>query len=172
MKKVKGGNMKNKKALSDVVTTVLIVLLALAAIAIVWGFVRPIFSQAGSSATITNKCLNTELSPTVCIYTNTSEGPSGLTFDTTVSLIRAGTDGAEKMKVVIYDEDDETIISDSDSAPSEVLQTAKITGIQPGDTSLDNSTTYQVQAIPVFLDSEGNDALCPASPTKIPCVPA
>ena len=66
--KMKGGKMKNKKALSDIVATVLIVLLALAAIAIVWSFIRPTIEKTGTSIDLSQKCFEAEVKPIDCHY--------------------------------------------------------------------------------------------------------
>lgn len=65
--------MMNKKGLSDIVATVLIVLLALAAVAIVWGFLRPMFDSVASSTDLKSKCLGVEVQPVLCTYTPKAE---------------------------------------------------------------------------------------------------
>src|SRR3989344_5795732 len=62
--------MKNKKGLSDIVATVLIVLLALAAVAIVWGFLRPVFTNAASTTSLRSQCISVDVQPTVCTYSD------------------------------------------------------------------------------------------------------
>lgn len=59
--------MLSKRGLSDVVTTVLIVLVALGAIGIIAGFLLPAI-QSGSSQ-ITASCLTLQLEPVKCTYT-------------------------------------------------------------------------------------------------------
>ncbi|MFH1425485.1 MAG: archaellin/type IV pilin N-terminal domain-containing protein [archaeon] len=62
-----------KKALSNVVATVLIVLLALVAVVIVWSFVKPTLEESGSSLSARQKCINAEVKATGC---STSGGPN------------------------------------------------------------------------------------------------
>ena len=57
---------KNKRGLSNIVATVLIVLLALAAVAIVWGFLRPTFDTAASETNLRTKCFNVDVQPVSC----------------------------------------------------------------------------------------------------------
>jgi hypothetical protein len=64
--------MMNKRGLSNIVATVLIVLLALAAVAIVWGFLRPTFNRAASSTNLKSSCFLVELEPTLCSVNYTS----------------------------------------------------------------------------------------------------
>ena len=55
----------NKRGLSDVVTTGLIILLAIAAVIIVWSFIRPAITTVGES--INTECITIELAPVKCI---------------------------------------------------------------------------------------------------------
>src|SRR3989344_3714296 len=72
--------MENKKGLSDIVATVLIVLLALAAVAIVWGFLRPVFTNAASTTSLRSQCISVDVQPTVCNYNdNTGTGTIAIT---------------------------------------------------------------------------------------------
>ena len=56
----------NKKGLSDVVTTVLIILLAIAAIVIVWNFVSPTLENAGSQIESQTACLDASVVAVSC----------------------------------------------------------------------------------------------------------
>jgi hypothetical protein len=64
--------MMNKKGLSDIVATVLIVLLALAAVAIVWGFLRPMFDTAAQETDLRSQCFSVDVQPTLCTYNSTT----------------------------------------------------------------------------------------------------
>jgi len=59
---LKGGIKMNKKGLSDVVTTVLIILLALAAIVIVWQAVKGTVQGGANQLTDQTKCMGVDLS--------------------------------------------------------------------------------------------------------------
>ena len=54
----------NKRGLSDVVTTVLIILLVLASISIIWSFVRPTLTK--SAGQISGECFNLDLVVNSC----------------------------------------------------------------------------------------------------------
>lgn len=58
--------MENKKGLSDIIATVLIVLLALAAVAIVWSFFQPTIRGAGEQIDVSQTCLEAQLKPLNC----------------------------------------------------------------------------------------------------------
>ena len=78
--------MINKKGLSDIIATVLIVLLALAAIAIVWAFIQPTIRGGGEQIDVARKCLDAEVKPTAC----SAGTPTGTV---TVQLLRGAPDG-------------------------------------------------------------------------------
>ncbi len=59
----------NKRGLSDVVTTVLIILLVLAAVAIIWAFIRPAITRSVSQ--VTGDCITLNLKPISCINSGT-----------------------------------------------------------------------------------------------------
>jgi len=59
----------NNKALSNIVATVLIVLLALAAVAIIWSFIKPTLEDAGEEIETQNACLQTQVEIMSCTYT-------------------------------------------------------------------------------------------------------
>ena len=61
---LKGGIKMNKKGLSDVVTTVLIILLALAAIVIVWQAVKGTITSGSEQITAQTACMDADLSIT------------------------------------------------------------------------------------------------------------
>ena len=64
--------MLNKKALSNVITTVLILLLALAASVIAWQFVRPILTSPSQTILLQQECLAAEVTPVSCNYVDTA----------------------------------------------------------------------------------------------------
>jgi hypothetical protein len=107
--------MINRRALSDVVTTVLIILLAIAAIAIVWSFVAPTLRGAGEKLSV--DCINLEVEPTGCsIDTNTD-------IATITYQWKAG-EGLTGVKAVVTDGTN-TEIGDGDK-PVSVLGTASV----------------------------------------------
>ncbi|MBU0906539.1 MAG: hypothetical protein KKD18_02310 [Nanoarchaeota archaeon] len=60
--------MVNKRGLSNIVATVLIILLALAAVAIVWGFLRPTFDRTAQNTALRTACYQVELEPVTCTF--------------------------------------------------------------------------------------------------------
>ena len=73
---MKGGNMNNK-GLSNIIATVLIVLLALAAVAIVWTVMNGLIGDTSGQIELTNLCVLSEAKPISC---------DTLTTDTDISV--------------------------------------------------------------------------------------
>ncbi len=85
-----------KHGLSDVVATVLIVLLALAAVAIIWSFIRPSLERSGTAVQTQSTCLEVEVEVKSCRLTGgTPAGPTGV-----VQLIKAPSSGVTDIKVI------------------------------------------------------------------------
>ncbi len=89
-------DMMNKRGLSDIVATVLIVLLALAAVAIVWGFLRPTFDNAASQTSLRNACFLVTVEPTQCslsgatanvAYQLKTSVPTEVTLDSVAAVV-------------------------------------------------------------------------------------
>lgn len=59
---------KNNRGLSDIITTVLIILLVLAAIVLIWSFIRPSLLKAGKQIETGSDCLQLQLVPVTCTY--------------------------------------------------------------------------------------------------------
>ena len=87
-----------KRGLSDVVTTVLIILLVLAAVAIIWSYLQGALVSSGSQ--ITGQCLTLDLAPTACVWNSTGTNVSvrygrdaGAANLVGVKLVLTGADG-------------------------------------------------------------------------------
>jgi len=59
----------SKKGLSDVVTTVLIILLAVAAVASIWLLIKPLISDAGNTVQKSSACYGNSVEFVSCTYT-------------------------------------------------------------------------------------------------------
>lgn len=60
---------ENKRGLSNIVATVLIILLAIAAVAIVWSFIAPTIRNTAGEVDLSQACFNTEIKPLNCAVT-------------------------------------------------------------------------------------------------------
>jgi len=141
--------MQNKKGISDVVTTVLIVLLTIVAIAILWGFLQPLFTKSGTKVQMAEQCLTISL-----------EVPSCVTTDTTASVSVKRSPGAanlKEVKVILSKPDGSTVVSTQTEFPDE-LETKLYSDIDVGD----KATKVSVAA--GIADAQGVVSYC--SPTQ------
>jgi hypothetical protein len=91
----------NKKGLNEVISTVLIILLILIAVAILWFFVRPFIVDSGSTIDQSGSCLKTTIEPIKCQYTEGDAEHRNLL----ISLQRRGAGGnITSMKIILTNE--------------------------------------------------------------------
>ncbi len=150
--------MKNKKGLSDVVTIVLIILLALAAVGIIWAFIKPTIENTGGGIDLSAQCFNTEVKPTKCAYNTTTD-----TAIVTVQLAK----GEANEVVAILELDDGTTQVQTVTAPT-LLGTAQITF----DLAAITGNPTKANAAAVISDDNGNTKTCDVSPTVAQCASA
>ncbi len=81
---------QNKKGLSDIVTTALIILLVAVAVAAIWAFIAPALRGTGTQFTKTQVCVSNIIEPITC---KTSVGGGAGNFPITVQVRRTLTDG-------------------------------------------------------------------------------
>lgn len=148
--------MENKKGISDVVTTVLIILLVVAAVAIIWGFVSRPLQQSGQALETSTSCLQVSLAPTACsVNASDSAGKA-----TAIYKWNSGSATISSVKVV-FELKDGTNDVVSGTTPAGVGSTQKAVSTKS------NATAVSVAA--VIKGSDGVDATCPASIEKIAC---
>lgn len=86
---------RNKKGLSDIVTTALIILLVAVAVAAIWAFVSPALRGTGTQFTKTQVCVSNIIEPITCKINgpvNSASAPNGA-FPIEVQIRRTLTDG-------------------------------------------------------------------------------
>jgi len=149
-------NWKNKRGLSDIVITLIIVLLSLVAIGIVWVVVNGLLQSGTSGVETSAKCLsmNFEVKQIAC-----SNGTTNQTCNVTIS--RTGTETGEigGIKMVFFDEDTDTSGSLIDIAGNiEPLVGKRITN---QDTMVANANKVDlIEITAYFTDDSGNQQLC------------
>jgi len=145
-----------KRGLSDVVTTVLIVLLALAAIAIVWAFIVPIFYEAGGG-------IDTEVDLKVIEF-DILEQSVVVTDDNNVTFLieRAAGGGGEAGVVVGLTDDlgNTVLVRDFESAGVEELQ--RITLSIPSSLHDLPGNITRVDVYPTVEGMDGNAVMAQA----------
>jgi len=136
--------LNSKKGLSDVIATVLIILLAIAAVVIVWSFVSPSLRNSGTQIDVQTKCLSVQVKPTSCLDSKVN-----------VQLVS----GDVSKLVAIIETDGATKIGEADSAPSALISV-----------TLDSGTTAKTaRAAAQIKDSQGNLVTCPQSIESVTC---
>jgi len=147
--------MKNKKGLSDVVTIVLIILLALAAVGIIWAFIKPTIENTGGGIDLSAQCFNTEVKPTKCLYNTTTDNAT-----VTIQLARGEADEV----VAILELNDGTTKVQKVAAPT-LLGTTQITF----NLATTTANPTKANAAAAISDDKGNKKTCDISPTIAQC---
>lgn len=147
----------NKKGLSDIVITLLIVVLSLVAIGGVWFVVKNVLNNGSQQTDITAKCLRTEVQATKVVC----DAPIATgNHQCTVSLVKTGTDVISGVKLVFKnvtsgDQSSEAVDSAGDVAEIVGRDTAKV------DTKVATTKGLtSVEVVPYFTDTSGNVQLC------------
>jgi FlaG/FlaF family flagellin (archaellin) len=105
--------MENKRGLSDVVTTVLIVLLTIVAIAILWSFLQPMFTNSGKQVQTQQECLALSLEVTNC--------DSVATYSNVTVKRNPGVATLKEVKLIFERSDGSTqVVTDSTNLPLEL----------------------------------------------------
>jgi hypothetical protein len=144
--------MKNTKGLSDVITTLIIILLVIAAIGIIWAVVNPFIKGAGEDFDISTKCMATSIDIVSATCNN------DLT-NCNVTLKRSdGDDEIAGVKLIFYNEaGTQNSIQDK---PGNIarLATSTITGLNLTVDGLSDASKLSIA--PYFTDGSGNEQLC------------
>jgi len=149
--------MQNKKGLSDIVVTLLIVVLSLVAIGVVWTVVNNLVKSGTSSADLSSKCLGVTLEVT---QVNCSGASGNKRCDVQVMRSGSTTDTLSGVKLVFRNE------TSGISSSSAVDYTGDIpAAVGKRLTGLDTLVAYtagltSVEVTPYFKDSSGNLQLC------------
>lgn len=148
----------NSKGLSDVITTVLIILLVLVAITIVWQFVSPFLRNTSSK--VGADCLTTSLTAKTCTYNPTTGAysvqvyrPTGAADITAVNLVFTGTTASNVTKI---------------TGTIGELETQSYTSTPPGAPGVLGVPT-QFDVAPVVTHSDGSQESCPVSGSPVTC---
>jgi hypothetical protein len=148
-----------KRGLSNLVATVLIILLALAAVALVWSFLQPSFENTGVKIDLGTQCLNVDIKPLSCTNVTNSSGDINGSL---VNVQYSNGDLSSVIAVVTWSDDTTTVathtgtLSELATTPVYVPQTRA--GLTPKSASVAAVVTDGV-----------NDQTCPESATKVAC---
>lgn len=154
---------KGKRGLSDVITTVLIILLVLAAVVLIWGFIRKPIEQGGQQIELSSACLRLAdvIVPTTCSVNVAAK---------TASMTMRRTSGDDitlvGVKAVLTGDAGANLINDSTTYPG-VLESRTYT-FALGGTTLDGNNAYSASVAGV-VSAAGKTGTCQESLTKISC---
>ena len=147
---------ENKRGLSTIVVTLIIVLLSLVAVGVVWVVVRGIINTGTQGVEINSKCLAVTVEAS---KVNCSNGATNVTCDVTLTRTGTGNDQIAGVKLLFRDTVrgvNSPLISKSGDVQALVGKT--YTGINTGIPIA--NTPDEVDVTAFFQDSSGNEQLC------------
>ena len=156
---------KNKKGLSTVVTTLIIILLVLVAVGIIWSVVNNLLNKSRDTIESSTKCLDLEIRANKVVeyaYINSTGDMLGGNYNVTLQRTSSGDDEAIYAKVVLFSSVGNTAVLEFPSAlfPLET-QTNTISSEDTGNFTDAN----KVEVTAFYVDDSGNDQLCPSGTT-------
>jgi len=148
---------KHKKAMSDVVTTLIIILLAIVAIGIIWMVVKNLLGESAEQVELGAKCKDVEIQATK-ITNLTSIGTS---YELTLSRTGAGEE-IGGVKVVLFNDTSNSDVIDFGEAVNPldtVIKTLNLTASPVIDADKVEMTVY-------FISDLGEEQVCSTTATK------
>lgn len=150
--------MKDKRAMSEIVTTIIMVVLALVAVAIIWSIVNNLISERGAQAVVTQKCLDVKLSIAGIPGCNTD----GCNITITRS---AGGDDFDGLHIILKSPTDSSKVITVPGNVGQLEQTTFFANMTDVTDDFDASSTNKVEVTVYFRDESGVAQNCP-SPAK------
>ncbi|MBS3089330.1 hypothetical protein J4461_00430 [Candidatus Pacearchaeota archaeon] len=148
----------NRKGLSDVVTTVLIILLVIVAIGAIWAFVQKPFKTTETQFNRFDACVDVDIQPQNCSIGSTN-------YEVIVKTNKKGNVQALK---VLFEKSDGTVESETAVGTiPEQYNTQKVTVLKASVTTTSTNTVKKVSIIPV-VQGEGTTFDC-AETARITC---
>ena len=168
--------MKKKRGLSDIVTTLLFVLLALGAVMLVWTLVRTQLTGSGSQIEITKACLDLGVEPVKCEYVYNESHPQGIP-EITILYKRGNEDlpetlTFEKINLILEFKDGTTgiyVAEGADYIPG-IVETKGDTWGSGAWWSGAKASDWvsEFSLAPVLVTETGEEKTCPET-ARIPC---
>lgn len=147
--------MGNKKGLSDIVITLLIVVLSLVAIGGVWLVVRNVLSKGGQQSDSAAACLAVAIDATKVVCTST-----GTNKACNVTLAKTGSDAISGVKLVFKNLATGVQSTEAIDSPNDVPEIVGRTAIISDTKVLSTNALDTVDVIPYFTDPSGNVISC------------
>ena len=142
--------LNNKKAMSEIVTTVIMVALVLIAIGIIWGVVTNLLSERTEQVEINSKCMDVSVKPTAA---------SCDTEECNITYSRTATGGdIDGIKIVVSDgtTSNEKIVADNLAQLATKTETIGVSEL---------TSPSEVTVGVYFNDASGNREFCSATNT-------
>ncbi|MDO8564339.1 MAG: hypothetical protein Q7R87_05000 [Nanoarchaeota archaeon] len=156
----------NKKALSDVITNVLIILLVIVAVGIIAAFIMPLLRNTGTQVTEGTGCLSVNVEIASCTYNSTggSGVADGKNFTRLVINRGPGSYGIDSVKYILEKDDGTTNITS--------FTTADLASFTEFASVVKNLTPNKVipKSAGVAVTMAGAKNSCPESP-RVTCTP-
>ena len=140
--------MKNTKGLSEVVTTLIIILLVLVAIGIIWVVISGVIKGGAGQIDVSTKCIAVDLSAL-----SVNETSAGV-YDITLHR-GSGGDELGGVKITLFNSTVNSGVLDFGVALTELQTTTKSI-----DTGLNVTEGNKLEYTAYFLDASGNPQLC------------
>ena len=149
--------MGNKKAMSEIVTTVIMVVLALVAVAVIWQIINNLITDKGAQISTTQKCLDVKLSVESVSDCSAGDG-------CTVAIKRsAGGDPFDGIKIVLKGSDGTSSRVIDVPGNVEELETSSLVATLSTEDQFDTTLANKVEATVYFTDESGQIQNCPST---------
>ncbi|MBI3334827.1 hypothetical protein HYZ97_05045 [Candidatus Pacearchaeota archaeon] len=147
--------MHSKRGLSDVVTTVLIILLVVAAVASIWVFIQPTLKSAGSGIQRGQVCLTSSVEPLSCKLSNATTSTYNVAYRRTTD--NALVKNVSSMKITLELSDGTVITKDGDINLANGASNSTAFGAG-------NKSVKQVSIVTEYLLNDGPKQTCTSPP--------
>jgi hypothetical protein len=151
-----------KRGISDIITTVLIILLAIAAVVLIWGFIKRPIEKGGQQIGAATDCMSLKLTPISCTIVNNAT--------THIKSIHAGVKWADgdvtltRIKFVFTDSGGATLVKDVVKSSSLTLLSTQTTDFTDSSSTL--GTSVSLSAVGVIQPTNGKETTCTTSQTE------
>ena len=142
--------MRDKKGVSGVILTIIMIVLVLAAVVIIWGIINNFLTSQSEEIDVSVKCLNVDIQATKLACS----GAQNDVCDVTLSRSSRG-DDITGMKLVFTNASRETNYVHDVSGNLGLLETTTILNITTGI-----ANANKVEVVAYFTDASGNEQLC------------
>jgi len=152
--------MENRKGLSNIVATLIIILLVLVSVGIIWVVIRNVIQSGAETVSITTKCLDVSIS-----YVSVNETTTPGVYDITLHRDSGGDNNLGGIKVSVLNANGLSS-GPMDFAPLRVLdqRTETKNTATDGDRAVTGGT--MIEWTPYFIDASGNEQLCSQTQTR------